>query len=245
MRPISRGTTPRDANGNNKAVSDYKDWRQDLIDRIGNYCSYCNMVLNDSPQVEHVIAQSLDPAIRLDWNNMVLGCGPCNRAKSSTQCPPATHFLPDFHNTHLAFDYIIINHPKRKNQKACIPVPMPGLQQPEKARNTIALCRLDALTSNPRATHLRWKYHYDVCITAKKWLQAWDDTFSAAVESDKLLFFDLLKTAVLPTGFFSIWFEIFNDVIEVKQALVDWFPNTDSASFDTAFNPQPRNLADL
>lgn len=245
MRPIFRGETPLDGVGNNKVVADYKDWRQDLIDRIGNYCSYCNMVLNDSPQVEHVTAKDLDPTKRLHWDNMVLGCGPCNRAKSNKPCPTFTHFLPDFHNTHLAFDYVIIDHPKRKNKKACIPIPKPGLAQPQKALNTIDLCNLDALTSNPRATDLRWKYRFDACVAAQKWRQSWDNTFGNAPIELQQEFIELLKTAVLPTGFFSIWFEAFKDVTLVKQALIDWFPNTHLGSFDAAFNPTARVPGDL
>lgn len=245
MRPISRGEIPLDDDGNNKVVADYKDWRQDLIDRIGNYCSYCNMVLNDSPQVEHVTAQDIDPAKRLEWDNMVLGCGPCNRAKSNKPCPTDTHFLPDFHNTHLAFDYIIIDHPRRRNKKACIPIPKPGLAQADKAQNTIELCKLDALTSNPRATDLRWKYRFDACVAAQKWRQSWDNSFSGASVELQREFIELLKTAVAPTGFFSIWFDAFSDIAAVKLALINCFPNTHLASFDAAFNPIARNLGDL
>lgn len=60
MRPVDRGPVPH-VNGVPKTVADYKDWRQDLIDRIGNYCCYCNMVLNDSPQVEHVTPKKPQP----------------------------------------------------------------------------------------------------------------------------------------------------------------------------------------
>src|SRR5690606_24842339 len=104
MRPVTKGGIPQ-INGTDKTVSDYKDWRQDLIDRIGNFCSYCNMVLNDSPQVEHVAPKSTNPALALVWSNMLLACGPCNRAKSNLPYDLSTHYIPDYHNTHLAFDY--------------------------------------------------------------------------------------------------------------------------------------------
>lgn len=110
MRPIDKGAVPM-VNGAPKTVSDYKDWRRDLIDRIGNYCCYCNMVLNDSPQVEHVIAQDINPTLATDWDNMLLACGPCNHTKSNKPCPKTTHYLPQFHNTHLAFSFSAVRHP--------------------------------------------------------------------------------------------------------------------------------------
>lgn len=63
MRPIAKGTIPTDDKGNPKTVSHHRSWRKDLIDRIGNYCCYCEMILTDSPQVEHVIAQDINPAL--------------------------------------------------------------------------------------------------------------------------------------------------------------------------------------
>jgi len=119
MRPVERGGIPQE-NGVNKVVRDYKDWRQDLIDRIGNYCSYCNMTLNDSPQVEHVTPKNPRPGqvagALLDWNNMLLACGPCNRAKGNQPNSNQTHYIPDYHNTHLAFEYVIIDHKKEESK---------------------------------------------------------------------------------------------------------------------------------
>lgn len=38
MRPVNKGDIPQ-LNNKEKIVSDYKDWRLDLIDRIGGYCA--------------------------------------------------------------------------------------------------------------------------------------------------------------------------------------------------------------
>ncbi len=40
MRPIERGDLPIDENGTPKIFSRYQDARGDLIDRLGEYCSY-------------------------------------------------------------------------------------------------------------------------------------------------------------------------------------------------------------
>ncbi len=55
MRPIHKGPCPLLANGVRKTASNYKDWRLDLIDRIGYYCAYCNMPLSHQLNVEHVV----------------------------------------------------------------------------------------------------------------------------------------------------------------------------------------------
>ena len=249
MRPIFRGPVPTDAAGNPKKVSDYKDWRSDLIDRIGNYCSYCNMVLNDSPQVEHVSPKN--PQVgqiagnMLDWDNMLLACGPCNRAKSNNPCPASTHLLPDFHNTHLAFEHLVFDVPQKPGQKACVVKPRTSLtpSQSLKALNTVDLCKLDTVLDNPRATDLRWKYRYETLLAAQVWRQGWDD-FGKTVSAK---FLPLLNTAATAKGFFSIWFEAFHDVPVVLQSLIAAFPNTEPSCFDAAngYTPVPRNPADL
>ncbi len=244
MRPVDRGNTPQVARAN-KTVADYKDWRQDLLDRIGNYCSYCNMVLNDSPQVEHVVLknpQAGQPAgALLAWDNMLLACGPCNRAKSNNPNSTATHYIPDFHNTHLVFDYIVIDHPKKSNQKACIPIPKNTINnnQQAKARNTIDLCKLDKLTMNPRATDLRWKYRFEAWHSANLiWRISWNNWTGNTDD-----FIPLLVDAATAKGFFSVWFEAFNDIPNVKKALINGFTGTSLNAFQNVspYDPTPRN----
>lgn len=237
MRPIDKGAVPI-KNGAPKTVSDYKDWRRDLIDRIGNYCCFCNMVLNDSPQVEHVIAQDIDPALATDWNNMLLACGPCNRTKSNQACPPTTHYLPQFHNTHLAFSYTVTAHPTASEPAAFVAWRgLPALQM--NAENTISLCDLDKDTTKklPQATDLRWKYRCEVHAYATLWKDSWINGGHTLGQR----FIDLLITAVAGKGFWSIWFDAFGDVPAVRQALVQQFPGTAANCFDADYFPISRN----
>ena len=70
MRPIDKGAVPI-KNGTPKTVSDYKDWRRDLMDRIGNYCCFCNMVLNlafSYTVTAHPTAS--DPAAFVAWRGL-------------------------------------------------------------------------------------------------------------------------------------------------------------------------------
>lgn len=232
MRPIDKGDVPQ-IEGNVKVVSDYKDWRQDLIDRLGNYCCYCNLVLNDSPQVEHVIPKSTTPHLRLEWSNMLLACGPCNRAKSDLDYTDTNHYLPDVHNTHLAFEYIVIPHPTKKNTNACIPAPsnFQGINI-KKAEDTIELFKMTNVISNARATDLRWKYRYEAVVNATIWRKEWDDWG----KTNENGFIRLLLTAATAKGFFSIWYSFFQDEPQIKSALLTAFIGTNKKAFDISGN---------
>jgi hypothetical protein len=246
MRPIDKGPTP-EINGKPIAVKNHRSWRKYLIDSIGAYCSYCEMKLNDSPQVEHVVAQDIDPTRELDWDNLVLACGPCNRTKSNNPCPPATHYLPDVHNTYLAFEfYISINTLHANEPAAFIKVrtdPGPGF--PKNAQNTITLCALDRDTTADarKVTDLRWRYRLEAIAVATIWKKDWDD-WGKTRASD---FIRLLITVALSSGFFSVWFRIFETETIVKEALVNAFKGTASVCFHAvnSFKPIWRNTDDI
>lgn len=243
MRPLHRGAVPL-INGIPKVVTNYRNWRADLIERLGNYCRFCNMTLTDSPQVEHVIAQNIDPANALDWNNMLLACGACNRSKTNHPCPPTTHYLPQFHNTHLAFAATAVSpHPQIADDFVVFVAYRGTPANALKATNTIQLCKLDqdATRIADQATDMRWKYRWEAADSAKLWRTEWD----AWAWQNPAPFTNLLLTAAQGKGFWSIWFDAFADVPLVRQALVEHFPGTARHCFDATFNPIPRNPADL
>lgn len=239
MRPINKGGIPLLADGNIKTVTDYKNWRADLINRIGFYCCYCNLPLKDSPQVEHVIAQDINPSKALEWDNMLLACGPCNRTKSNEPCPPETHYLPQYHNTHLAFEYFVSNTTINNTNAAFVRSRSAGCDI-LKSNSAIDLCALDRDTSSDvqKATDLRWKYRNEAILHSRIWRKEFDDWAHTRMSN----FVNLLNTIVTETGFWSIWFETFQDVLEVRRMLVQDIIGTDEGSFDvTTFLPIPRN----
>ncbi|WP_298147577.1 HNH endonuclease [Flavobacterium sp.] len=244
MRPIFKGNTPQ-LNGVDKIVTDYKDWRSDLIERIGNYCCYCNMILNDSPQVEHVVPknpQTDQPAgDLLAWENMLLACGPCNREKGNKPHTSETHYMPDKNNTHLVFEYFVVSILTNREQKAGLVRAFStlGFDQLNKANNTISLLGLNTIKVNPRATDLRWKYRAEAWFSANEvWRTAWNNGLISVSD-----FTPLLLDAAKSKGFFSIWFKAFDDVPQIKIALINGFKGTDSNSFENIepFNPKNRN----
>ena len=247
MRPIERGQVPKNDDKMSKTVTDYRNWRKDLIERLGNYCSFCEMRLNDSPQVEHVVAQNLDPKLALKWTNLLLACGPCNRAKSNHPCPPQTHYLPTRHNTFLPFLFSITTNPRQSNEAASFVVVNTNLQanQQIKAQNTLSLCQLDtdftAIGSEQRVTDLRWRYRLEAIKKAKMCRQDWDDWAHQTVPTQ----FIRLLIAVAKGGFWSVWFKVFEDVQAIREALVTEFVGTATTCFDnTTYAPIPRNPTD-
>lgn len=82
MRPVTRGPRPLNPDGTPKTYATYGAARRDLIECMGQYCSYCNQKLPASLAIEHVQPKALVPALRLEWDNFLLGCTNCNSTKS-------------------------------------------------------------------------------------------------------------------------------------------------------------------
>lgn len=230
-------------NGVVRQVADYRNWRQDLLRVLGNCCCYCNMPLSDSPQVEHVSPKNpragQAAGAYLDWDNMLLACGVCNRAKGNQPTGINLQYLAETHNTHLALEYFVVRHPTKPGVFACIPKAsiMAGVDN-AKAIATIDLCDLDNVSwDDPRAIDMRWQYRFQAFEDAKLWRVNWD----AWGHHRQDAFIPLLLTAATGKGFFSIWMQVFSDVPAVCLALINEFPGTAQDCFDQNGVPIPRN----
>lgn len=73
MRPVQRGDVPADSNGNAVVFGQYKEARDLLIGRIGDFCSYCEVALHSTVHVEHVQPKSRHPGLALHWSNFLQG----------------------------------------------------------------------------------------------------------------------------------------------------------------------------
>lgn len=81
MRPVNRGARPTHANGQAKQYKTYGNIRQDLISRIGEYCSYCETPLGANLAIEHILSKVFS-INEIDWNNSLLACTNCNSHKT-------------------------------------------------------------------------------------------------------------------------------------------------------------------
>jgi hypothetical protein len=101
MRPVKRGDAPTRADGTAKFYKSYRDLRIDLISRLGEYCSYCEVPLGVSLAVEHMLSQkwSLND---IDWNNSLLACTNCNSRKKDATVSEKS--LGDYYWPPLTYD---------------------------------------------------------------------------------------------------------------------------------------------
>jgi hypothetical protein len=67
-----------------KALSTYYGKaRRQLIQNIGQYCSYCEIPLATNLAIEHMLPKSNFPLMALVWDNFLLACSLCNSYKNN------------------------------------------------------------------------------------------------------------------------------------------------------------------
>lgn len=198
MRPVEKGIAP-------KVYTQHDNARHDLASRIGYYCSYCEMGVNNMIEVEHVQPVNKGGAA-LNWKNFLLSCRYCNALKSDNNSSRAGYLWPDIDNTDLAFDYSEIN------------VIEPNIFLPDNvkiyAQATIGLMGLDRKpggTIVPRFSDTRWRSREEVWTIAKdnynNWLDAPVPAMARAIASCSLI------------GHYSIWHEVFKSISIVKTEI--------------------------
>ncbi|MGN7818908.1 HNH endonuclease [Chitinophaga sp. 22536] len=251
MRPLNKGNTPIDAAGNAIVVTDYGDWRKHLIDRIGYYCVYCNQPLSHSLQVEHVVPKAPPAGVvagaALDWDNMLLACGPCNNAKDNTPVDANTYYLPEEHNTHLPFlivQSIELDH--------AIVQARPGLNahQLQKANNTIELLALNKIDERPKVVDIRSLKRKAAMLSVRSARLIYNMAIASPTYNAIVVAEDIARRAA-DCGFFSLWYEEFLNEPLVIEKLTDnaMIKGTATNCFDPAngyqpINRNPHNAAD-
>jgi uncharacterized protein (TIGR02646 family) len=223
MRPVDKGVAL-------KTYTNYKKARDDLIDRIGCICSYCEMPINNSAEVEHVIPKNYDKTLELKWENFLLSCTYCNSTKNDRNQSRDEYIFPDEDNTALAFIY--------SENKIIEPSKILTDKETVLARNTISLMRLDRdkeeiAIGNYRDT--RWLSRQNVWNEAKEWLNDYKDYQE---ENIKEFTIKKIKSVVNFSGFFSIWMTVFKDYPEVKNAIINGVKGTAVNCFDQDGNPK-------
>jgi len=230
MRPVVRGICPQDDQGENVIFSNYSQARGELINRMGEFCSYCEMHLDASLAVEHVKPKSLNPDDELNWNNFLLACANCNSTKGTTDVDLEAYLWPDRDNTFYAFQYAeggLVSASHR----------LDDTDLKRKAQATILLTGLDKHPlNNPKASDRRWinrRETWDIAFESKQDL-AGSDTPEMRRQ--------IIRTA---TGhaYWSIWMTVFKEDASMLQRLIQAFPGTCSDCFDAAdgYNPVPRD----
>jgi uncharacterized protein (TIGR02646 family) len=224
VRPVQRGSCPTKEGGVPIVFSTYQEARPYLIDCIGSYCSYCGMRLDASLAVEHVQPKSTNRALKLKWDNFLLACTNCNSIKKDKRVSVKAVFWPDRDNTQRAFRYgpgglIEVNPTLSKIEQ-------------RRAQATIDLVGLDRTPdSRPNASDRRWLGRQ------RAWERAHDARRRLLIPLNNTRHFrsQIIDTAK-ETGFWPIWFTVFEGDRDMTRRLIKAFPGTAEDCFDTKLN---------
>ncbi|WNZ47513.1 retron system putative HNH endonuclease [Leptolyngbya boryana CZ1] len=219
MRPVDRGLPPR-------TYTNYQHAQADLVERLGEYCSYCERRLETHIAVEHIQPKSRVPALCNDWSNFLLSCVNCNSCKKDIAIVVDDYFWPHRDNTLLAFDYL----------PAGMVVPHPNLTTAnvKKAQSTITLLGLDREPGRPnfkrqdKNKDKRWQRRLEAWELAQRDLQRLNINNSNEVR-------ELIVEHALAKGMFSIWLKVFENDSDMKQRLISSFKGTAMNCFDASY----------
>lgn len=232
MRPVVRGARPADGEGNDIQFTEYPQARPELIRRMGEYCSYCEMELDSSLSVEHKRpinppgAETENLERKFDWNNFLLACVNCNSTKGDAEVQLDDYFWPDSENTFRAFRY----------SEGGLIEPAPELDNDLrlKAQKTIELTGLHKQPlNNPTASDRRWRNRREAWDIAQRSKQ------NLAQCNTSLMKDQIIDTAEAK-GYWSVWMTVFEDNPDMKRRLIGAFPGTCSECFDSEGNPVAR-----
>jgi len=231
MRPVVRGDCPVDSvSGTEVKYKDYSYARAELITRMGEFCSYCEMRLDSSLAVEHVkpkkppgAAHDL-PEREFCWDNFLLACANCNSTKGNTDVILGDYFWPDRDNTFIALSY----------SEGGLVTPAEELDPTlrTKAQKMITLTGLDKHPLNdPQDSDRRWRNRretWDIAMESKNDL----------VDSDT----PQMRRQIVRTvnGYWSVWMTIFKDDPDMISRFIDAFPGTCKECFDANGQPLSR-----
>lgn len=213
MRTVDKGQKPLDVAGLEIVFSEYTEARRYLIDRIGEYCSYCERHIPSSLAVEHIKPKKHNTHLELEWDNLLLACPNCNSTKGHTNINVQDYALPHIDDTYNWFLY----------DSTAIVKPKLGLSaiQSNKTQNTITLVGLDkpSPTINTKewkiASDRRYEHRLQTYIDAQRYASNYLN--KSLVSRSEML--ELLETIVLSRGFWSIWMDAFSAFPEVTTRL--------------------------
>ncbi|OBQ45703.1 MAG: hypothetical protein AN484_00395 [Aphanizomenon flos-aquae WA102] len=241
MRPVVRGK-------NTKVFKGHKDARRDLIKKLGEYCSYCEMRIPSSLGVEHILPQSLFKDEKTNWENFCLACTNCNSTKKSPMekrwdsswkhlhitsakiAARSEFYWIDQDNTFRAFEY----------SKGGFVKVNPSLASEEEivAKATIKMVGLDK-TPKPdmQMKDRRWMNRKEAWETAEKYLES-----LRKCNDEELLkqMQDMIVIHAVDKGFFSVWMTVFKDDPDMLNRFINAFPGTCTDCFDVEGKAIPR-----
>jgi len=222
MRPVHKGDSPY------LTINHYSEAQEFLLERLGYYCSYCELPIKHVPHVEHVECKHRGGS-ETNWNNLLLACSHCNSSKSTKigLGERDTCIWPDEHNTFLAFKYVgalpEINEEYLRTQEAGL------LSKAERLYEILDLGYYPGISGREPKKDRRYKFRNEALGIAEESLITWNEVNNTEYcEQVKRSVITLAKAI----GFFTIWMKVFNNEPQIETILIDEFPGTEKEYFD-------------
>lgn len=232
MRPVDKGNSPY------TRIEKYQEAEPFLNDRIGRYCSFCELPVFHVPEVEHKEGKASGGDLT-EWKNLIYACKYCNtrKAQKIKAGEKGRWIWPDEDNTFLAFTYFD-GYP-RVNESYLKSL---GDDVYQKAVSLFEGICLDFHPESVKDKDKRWQKRLDALGQAEHSWNVWQKVKDTEFRKD------LMETIIMSarnTGFFSVWMMVFQGDSEVKKALIASFPGTSRDCFDEEGNPIRRTTGIL
>jgi uncharacterized protein (TIGR02646 family) len=225
MRPVDRGPAPK------TRFARYPDARPHLIERLGEYCSYCEMQLDSGLHVEHIRPKNKDRHLETHWGNLLLSCWNCNPTKGARRIDPARYYWPHLDNTFRAIEYVAGGYVR----------PAQGLtpEQRERAERTIQLTGLNKTPPAKHGSDRRWQNRMEAWSLAEHWRDRLAGDGRPSLR-------EAVRDMAVANGYFSVWLTVFREDSDMRRRLIEGFRGTAPDCFDPeTYEPIPRPGGDL
>lgn len=206
MRSVERGPWPTEDDDRRMTFPEYGHAKGPLIERIGEYCSYCERP--GDLHVEHVIPKSVEVDLEKEWSNFLLGCVNCNSRKSDKNHSRDGYLWPDSDDTFGAFVY-------QSGGRVSVNGGLP------EARHSRATALFDLVGLGEAGTRTDRR--------RDKRRRAWDQAVRVRdlIDDDESRI--LAVDVALGAGFYSVWMAVFCDDDDMRNRLTTAFPGTRAA----------------
>lgn len=234
MRAVDKGDSPYEN------INRYQDAIPFQRERIGLYCSYCEMSIKHVPEVEHKVSKSLGGELT-EWKNLLLSCKYCNTRKKDKVAPQDKkwYLWPDEDNTAIAYTYKngypMVNETELKDLDPTGTI----YQRAVNTYEAVGLGNKPARESGEkdrRFLNRNASYHRALqSLTHWQHIKDAPDLFKEDMKKQ------ILMTAV-EDGFFSVWMTAFSEEPEILKALIDYFPGTRKECYDYDESGKPKKI---
>lgn len=219
MRPIDKGKSPY------TFIKSYEEAEPYLNERIGRYCSFCELPIFHVPEIEHREGKK-SGGDKTKWENLLYGCKYCNTRKAQKiKAGEAGKWIwPDKDNTFSAFTYY--GGAPKVNELYLKMISRDALNKAQALYEGVGLgfCPVKITDKDKR-----WVKRLETLGVAEDSRLTWIKIKESEFREDELC---QIITLAKQMGFFSIWMMVFREDSEVKNALIHAFPGTSEECFD-------------